>query len=159
MKKLILTTICLILGFSCMDASGADWKFIGGSFIKNKHVITYYDADSVDYLSNGNIRAWNKGVDFSEVERITSKKDVIEKSAKKLLVGYYPPYVLLKSIAKTGFDRYVDIISWEEAANHPEIKPKVRIYHEINCTEKMIRNLSIIVYTEEGAVSSSSTPI
>jgi len=158
MQRLIITTICLMLGLGCIEAIGADWKFIGGSIIKSENVIAYYDAESVERSPNGNIRVWNKGVNFSEVERIASNEDVIEKSAKKLMSRYYPPYTLLTSVQKTDFGTYVDIISWEEAANHPELKSYLRIYYEINCNEKMIRELSIIVYTEKGSISSRSTP-
>ena len=145
----------LILGLSCIESSGADWKFIGGSVLqKSEKVIAYYDVESVESLSNGNVRAWTKAVSISEVERVSNLKEVIEKSAEKVAHGYYPPYVLLNP--KTKYDDYINIIGWEEAANYDGIKPQLRTLLEVNCKEKMLRDLSTIVYKKNGMTASNS---
>ena len=147
MNKRLLIIALLIIGFYAVEASGADWKFLGGSDVRDgEKVIAYYDAESLEYLSNGNVRLWTKAVYPSEVERIANKKDVIEKAAKKVVDAYFPPYVLLNPHPKTSYDDYVEIIAWEEAANHAEIEPRARFLFEINCKEKTIRTLSTIFY-------------
>ena len=157
MRRAILITTFFILVLCYLDASGADWKYFGGTVLsKNKTVIVYYDSESVEYLSNGNVRVWTKAVIPEDVEKILKKKEVIKKSAQKLIQGYDPPYVLLNPYPKTSYDSYIDIIGWEEAANHSDIKPKIRILYEINCNEKMIRTLSTTFYENNGGVIKGS---
>jgi hypothetical protein len=156
MRKAALITMFLILALGCVEASGADWKFFGGSvLLKDETTIGYYDVESIEYLSNGNVRVWTKTVNPSEVERISGKKEVIEKAARKLIDGYYPPYALLNPYPKTSFDDFINIIGWEEAANYVGIKPRLRVLFEINCKGKMIRALSTTAYNDAGVPSSS----
>jgi hypothetical protein len=144
--------------FGYTEVWGEDWKFFGGSvLLKDKTTIGYYDAESIEYLSNGNVRVWTKTVNPLEVELMGSKKEVIEKAAEKLVHGYHPPYVLLNPSPKTSFDSYVNIIIWEEAGNHHDIKPRLRVLFEINCEGKMIRTLSTIIYKKDGTGTSRST--
>ncbi|MGA2517917.1 MAG: surface-adhesin E family protein [Thermodesulfobacteriota bacterium] len=150
----VLSIGLLILGYA--EVWGADWKVFGGSVLsKDKTTIGYYDAESIEYLSNGNVTVWTKTVKTLEVEMIGSKKEVIEKAAEKLVQGYHPPYVLLNPYPKTSLDSNLDIIMWEEAANH-DIKPRLRVLFEINCEEKMIRTLSTIIYKKDGTGTSRS---
>jgi len=156
--KNVQSIICLVILFLFANhVWAADWKYFGGTVLpKSETVIAYYDAESIEYLSNGNIRVWTKAVNPSEVTKILEKKEVIKKSAQKLAQGYFPPYVLLNPYPKTSYNSNIDIIAWEEAANHYEIKPKARILFEINCNEKMIRTLSTILYKNDGGVTNGS---
>jgi hypothetical protein len=143
--------------FGSMEASGSDWKYFGGTVLeKGEKVIAYYDTESVEYLSNGNVRTWTKAVYPSEVERILNKEEVIKKAAQKVVVGYMPPYALSNPNEVQSHDTCVEIIGWEEAAKHAEIKPRFRILFEINCKEKTIRFLSLTSYKDEGGIEGSS---
>jgi hypothetical protein len=146
----------MLIGFSSVETWGADWKFLGGSVIsKDGTVIAFYDAESTEYLSNGNVRVWTKAVNPSEVERLSGKKEVIKKAAEKVVRSYYPPYVLVNPYPKTSFDDYIEVVGWEEAANDVEIKARARVFYEVNCIDKMIRSLSTTVYSDAGVASSS----
>ncbi len=156
MKKRLLIIVLVIIGFYAVEASGADWKFFGGTVLeKGDKVIVYYDAESVEYPSDGNVRVWTKTVAPSEVEKVIEKKEVIEKAAQKVANGYYPPYILTNPTPQPSFDNYMEIIGWEEAANHGETQPRARIFFEMNCKIKMIRSLSAISFGNDGGIKSS----
>ncbi len=145
----------LILGYA--EVWGADWKYFGGAVLaKGEEAISFYDAETVEVLSDGNVRVWIKAfTDKSEFKKVQVKKEVIEKVANKLVRKYYPPYVLLHPYPETTYDTYIDIIGWEETANDPEVRPRTRIFLEINCKAKMIRSLSVTSYDRAGVSSSA----
>ncbi|MGD0022693.1 MAG: hypothetical protein ABSC54_10370 [Smithellaceae bacterium] len=154
MRKTALLAMLLILVLGYKEASGADWKYFGGATLPKKElVIAYYDDESIEYLPAGNVRVWTKSVSPSEIGKMAQKKEVIEKAAKKVVQAYFPPYCLLNPYPKTSYDDYMNIIGWEEAANHDEIKPRARILFEIDCKEKMIRTLSTTIYENKGGVT------
>jgi hypothetical protein len=152
-----LITTFFIFVLCSLEANGADWKYYGGTVLsKNKTVIAYYDSESVEYLSNGNVKVWTKVVIPEEVEKILKKKEVIKKAAEKVIQKYSPPYCLLNPYPKTSFDDYMNIIAWEEAANQDKIKSRARIFFEIDCKEKKIRVLSTTIYENNGGVVKGS---
>lgn len=160
MKKQLLIIVLVIIGLYAVEALGADWKYFGGTVLeKGEKVIVYYDAESVEYSSNGNVRVWTKTITPSEVEKVIEKKEVIERTAHKVANGYYPPYILTNPTPQPSFDNYMEIIGWEEAANQGETQPRARILFEINCKTKMIRFLSATSFRNDGGIkSSTSTP-
>jgi hypothetical protein len=149
----------VILAVTALGASAADWKFIGGTLLKKKsgETLAYYDSESVQYLSNRNVRAWVKAVDASEVDRLLAKeKAIIKTTAEKVASGYYPPYVLSNPKPELSFDTYMEIVAWEEAANHAEIKPRAKVLYEIDCKERTIQTLSAVTYESDGTTASTS---
>jgi hypothetical protein len=156
-KTLAITFV--ILAITVIEASAADWKFIGGTLLKKTsgETLAYYDPESVQYLPNGNVRVWIKAVDASEVDRLLAKeKAIIETTAEKVANGYYPPYVLSNPKPERSFDTYMEIVAWEEAANHAAIKPRAKLLYEINCKERMIQTLSAVSYETDGTTASTS---
>jgi hypothetical protein len=150
-----LVVIGIIISLFPLEAWGADWKYFGGSMLrKGEAAIVYYDPESLAYLSNGNARVWTKAVSPSERnKKIMEKEEVIEKAARKIAKGYYPPYVLAHPYPETTYDNYIDIIVWEEGANDVEIKPRGSVLYEVNCRDKMIRTLQTTVYDDAGVLS------
>jgi hypothetical protein len=51
---------------------------------------------------------------------------------------------------------YLEIIEWEEAANHADIRPRARLLYEINCKERMIQTVSAITYKSDGTTTFAS---
>jgi hypothetical protein len=156
-RTLAITFVILVI--TVLEASAADWKFIGGTLLKKTsgETLAYYDSESVQYLSNGNVKVWIKAVDASEVDRLLAKeKTIIKTTAWKVTNGYYPPYVLSNPKPEPSFDNYMEIVAWEEAANHAEIKPRAKLLYEINCRERMIQTLSAVTYQSDGTTASTS---
>lgn len=149
--------IGIIIFLFFLEGWGTDWKYFGGSVLqKGETAIVYYDPESLAYLSNGNVRVWTKAVSPSEHnKKIMEKEEVIEKAARKIAKGYYPPYVLVGSSRQTTFDDYINIVVWEEGASDIEMKSRARVLYEVSCKDKMIRSLSATVYDDAGVTSGS----
>jgi len=122
----------------------ADWKFYGTSELsKSGTLIAFYDAGSIERLSDGNIRVGTKTISLSEVERIMKVEEVSKKAERKIKARYVPPYVLSNPEPGPSSEDTMKIIVWEEAANYDVIKSTTKVLYELNCTGNEIRDLSI----------------
>ena len=157
MKKILFIVLTIISLLTVTEAQSEEWKFFGGTtLLKGEKTISYYDTESIEYGSIGNIKVWTKTVTQSEFQKIVQQEQsqIVDKSAKKIANGYVPPYSLFVS-KNTNFDEVIDIVTWEEVANSFQIKPRVKILFEINCKEKRIRTISVTYFKDDGGVASS----
>jgi len=154
----ILVGVIFLTGF-VTDELRANWKYAGGTLPEkgSAHTLAFFDADNVQYLSNGDVQVWIKAIDASEIDTIVGKeKEITKKAAEKMAKSYYPPYFLSNPDPDPGVDMYLEIIEWEEAANHADIRPRARLLYEINCKERMIQTVSAITYKSDGTTTFAS---
>jgi hypothetical protein len=59
-----------------------------------------------------------------------------------MLLPYVPPIAAVQSL---DWDKAMDITRYEETANINSIKPHTRIFYELNCLQRMLRELSITI--------------
>jgi len=157
MRKLLFIALLSATFLHGAEALGADWKFYGeGDLSKGDAVIAYYDAASIKRLPDGPVRAWTQCISHSEVERIVNLEEVAKKAARKIKDGYVPPYILSNPKPEPGYDVNMRIIGWEAAGNYDVIKPKLKVFYELDCTAKKIRILSTINYKNDGGTETSS---
>ena len=120
-----------------------DWKLYGGSDVGGESVC-FYDANGVSRTADQHVRAWTKCLPKSELDNIDFRKaqydDIAKLAAREIVKGYVPP-IVVSGLAK--FDKIVDFASMEAMADLAEIKPASEILLELNCSEHMIRELSI----------------
>jgi len=159
MKNTLFIAFVLITIFlNGAKAQGGDWKFYGSSDLsKSETVIAFYDAESIERLSDGHVRVWTKTISLSEVERIMKLEQVSDKAERKIKAGYGPPYILSNPKPKPSFDSNMKIIVWEEAANYDAIKSKIKVFYELNCKKNKILYLSITRYKYDGGSETRST--
>jgi hypothetical protein len=143
----VVVVLVVVFVFVAKDVMASDWKYVGGSELKKEVSACFYDRESIEFLPNGNFTAWVKSVKVQEIKKISKKEKIIDKSARKLLKRYYPPYVRLKGASS---DNYIDCIILEESANDPETQTHFVGLLEIDCIKKKSRFLSATVYTKDG---------
>ncbi len=155
---LILVAAGLLTGFRT-DALRANWKYAGQSSAgkEDGKTLAFYDAENIEYLADGNVKVWVKSVDASEIEEIASRdKSILKKAGDKAVQSYSPPYILSKPEQAVSANRYIEMIEWEEAANHADAKPRSKRLYEISCRERKILAISTILYKSDGATTYSS---
>jgi hypothetical protein len=154
----IIVAVILLTGF-LTDELRANWKYAGGTLLEKEggHALAFFDADNIQYLSNGDVKVWVKAINASEIDRVVTKeKEIVKKAAEKMEKPYYPPYFLSNPNPDTSADTYLEMIVWEEAANHADIKPMARLLYEINCKERMFQTISAITYKSDGSMTFTS---
>ena len=119
-------------------ASDVDWKFYGGASFDQK-ALCFYDARGVVNAQDGHVRVWTKCLLQKDIDSINVEKDfdgkILENTAQKLVKHYIPPYANVEPI---DANEIVFITGWEETANISDIQPHVSIFHELNCSDRMI---------------------
>lgn len=154
----ILVAVTLVTGF-VTDELRANWKYAGGALPEKEsaHTLAFFDADHVQYLSSGDVQVWIKAIDASEIARIVAKeKEIAKTAADKMAKSYYPPYFSSNPNADPSVDTYLEMIEWEEAANHADIRPRARMLYEIRCRERVIQTISAIIYKSDGTTTFAS---
>lgn len=157
MRKLLFTALLITTFLNGAEAQGADWKYYGGGDLpKSETMIAYYDAKSIERLSDGHVKVWTKGISLSEVEKIMNLEEVTKRAESKIKAGYVPPYILSNPKPEPGYDVNTRILMWEEAGNYDVIKSKLKVFYELNCKAKKILNLSIISSKNDGGTETRS---
>jgi hypothetical protein len=137
----ILFTVARVpIGFT---QAGIDWKFYGGASV-----------DGAVQEPGNQIRVWTKCLPQEALDHVDTAGKMTEDAAQKIRDGYVPPIVVAGDMK---FDQVPDIVGYEEIANLGDIQPQSRIFYEIGCSERMIRELSSYIEAK-GKVGSSDTP-
>jgi hypothetical protein len=108
--------------------------------------VCFYEALSVTRAPGGLERVWTKCLAQKDIEAVDASSDVGRKitdnAARKVLRRYVPPISTAENI---DFDQAQIITFYEEAANLSGIKPHSTIFYELNCSQRMIRELSMTI--------------
>lgn len=110
-----------------------DWKLYGGVSTDDGHTECFYDAKGVILVPDTHIRVCIKN-DF--------EGKILKNTTEKMLQHYVPP---VSAVETANADQVMDIVRYEETANIGDIEPDSRILYELNCPERMVRELSIYV--------------
>ncbi len=127
------------------QAADVDWKMYGGMSAPEAE-ICFYDAMGIGRTPDALLRVWTKCLPQSDMDAIDIKTDfggkILENTARKMLRPYIPPYARVESF---DFERGATITQYEETANISGIKPHSTIFYELNCSQKMLRELSVSI--------------
>ncbi|MDR3501740.1 MAG: hypothetical protein P4L79_04080 [Legionella sp.] len=144
-------------------AQAADWRFYGSSKIKTDDESLFYDAGSVQHLSETTVRVWMTAFPKKQIDHVmkTANEKMINATAKKMASGYIPDYCLLQEVEKSVSskkeldDMIIDVIGAEVAANSDNVKSSAQFFYEIDCSKKRIGELSITFFNPDGSVANS----
>jgi hypothetical protein len=136
--------------------AGIDWKLYGTASIEGDSAC-FYDAKGVVQEPEQHVRVWTKCLPLNAAGA-DSEKDIedtiAENAAQKIEGGYVPPIIVTGDM---NFSQISEIVASEEIANIGHVEPQARIFYELNCSERMLRELSTQVLLK-GASHSSNTP-
>ena len=92
------------------------------------------------------------------MDKIDVKSDfdgrIANNAARKAVDGYIPP---IATVEKMDADQILASTIYEEIANISYIEPRARIFYELNCSEKTVRELSISIH-QDGKLGSKHEP-
>jgi hypothetical protein len=145
-----VATLALVLwttiGFRAGSAQtlDVDWKVYGWASVGGDSAC-FYDTNSVVQRSDGHIRVWTKCLLLKDMDSLDIKKafngKILENAARKVSQYYVPPIAVVDQTI--DLDRSIVITQYEETANIADVKPVARIFYELDCPERMMRELSI----------------
>jgi hypothetical protein len=159
MKTLAMSSsaILMLLSPSLAQPSSVDWKLYGGASVDGRSWC-FYDAAGVTRRTDGNIRVWTKCLLEKDLDSIDVEHEfngaILKKTAQKVARYYIPEFA---TIVPLDADRGMIVIKYEETANIAYIQPASQIFYELNCSERMMREMSISLRIK-GQYSSTDKP-
>jgi hypothetical protein len=142
MRTLIIA-LCLIAACANAMASDVDWKMYGAASVDGPE-ICFYDAMGVAATPDKHVRVWTKCLPQQDLDNTDTEHDfegtILNHVVEKVAHRYLPPIASVENI--DGHKRLA-ITLYEETADIADIQPHSRIYYEIDCAQKMLRELSI----------------
>lgn len=132
-----------------------DWKLYGG--LENQ--VCFYEASGLARPAVDHVRVWIKCMLRHDLDRLIEDKKrgkrVIDAAARKIVDHYQPPIILVQELE---FNDIISIIALEVAANQSETEPLANIYYDLDCTNRMMRELSISIRKNGKVQSSEGSP-
>lgn len=157
------STVAFMLSVA-LGASGSsaqrlevDWKLYGGASVGGEN-LCFYDGKGLAQLPNGHVRVWTKCLLKAELDGINIEKDfdgrIVKAAATKVTNYYVPP---ISKIQNVDANDAIAITAYEEIADIAALQPQSQIFYELNCSERMIRELDINLHIN-GQIGSSNKP-
>jgi hypothetical protein len=147
MRGRYILSLLFVLQCATVQASNVDWKMYGGASVAGPS-FCFYDANTVTRASNGFVRVWTKCLAQKDLDGVKLDDDIgkriLDGVAKRVIAGYVPPIIV---IGQMEFNQLPDVAAYEEIADISAIQPQAEIFDELNCGERMRRNLSITIHT------------
>jgi hypothetical protein len=167
MKKQLAIIAALLLSAArptmglAETAAGVDWKLYG-SVSDGGERLCFYDAAGVTRNPEGGtrvlMRVWVKCLPQAALEAIDIEKDfdgkIAKNAARKVAEHYVPP---LAEVETVDFDQMLETVWREEAANIAGIQPAARIFYELDCSDRRLRELSM-EFQAKGKFGYRNTP-
>jgi hypothetical protein len=160
MTRVIHGCVATLLVVFVVPAHSADvdWKVYGFASVAGAEVCFYEDR-SVVRAPNGFVRVWTKCLSQKDMDGIDAEHDfegkILENSARKIVRLYHPPFSWVEE--SVDYDKATMITIDEEIANIAGVKPHTSIFYELNCSQRMLRELSMTIEIN-GQHHSSETP-
>ena len=134
-----------------------DWRIVGATSGTTTAYV-FYDANSVRKLSNGHLQVWLKAIPANETykaaDEVSKDPAHLDAMQKKLATGYVPPVALEQELSRK--DIAVAVVR-EEVANSADIQPIMRMLEEVDCANRVTRDVSLQANIEGKQVSVEKT--
>jgi hypothetical protein len=163
LKYLAVISLMMTASTNCTVAmaSDADWKYFGSL---GDETSCFFDLNGSVEAPDRHIKVWVKCLRMKDIESVDVEKDFGGKikadALKKIRDGYIPPYSLpngdeSRQDAEKGVAQSIGIAIEEKIADVSGIKPAIRIFYELDCSNTRLRELNIAVFDPEGKIRSS----
>jgi hypothetical protein len=123
----------------------------GGVSVQGDEQTCFYDAKGIVQTPDRHIRVWTeclarKDLDSIDIEKAFGGK-ILRNTAAKIARYYMPP---IGNIETIDVYQAMTITQYEETANIGGTEPRAQIFYELNCPDRMIRELSIHIVDANG---------
>ncbi len=154
-----LLPLLLVIAHAALGQTiGVDWKLYGFAVVNGESQFCFYDSKGVSQRPDKHLRVWTKCLAQTDIEAIDITKDfdgqIVKNAAQKVAHYYVPPIARVQTV---DAEQSVVIAGYEETANIGIIQPRAQIFYELDCSERMLQELSISI-NANGKVGSVSKP-
>ena len=155
--KSFLTLLATVIVCISVEGHASDWQFAGLAHTDKVDTHQFLDFENVSYAANNSLRVWVYAITQKELDRHYKQheKEIVEKATRKVARGYIPKFFQLESIKKRYGDKKelegvtIETVASEVQANSGDIVVSLRMYWEIDCSEKRNRLLDLVSRDEK----------
>ncbi len=156
-SKALCSAVAFLSAVALAQDAGVDWKVYGTASV-GEQTLCFFEAKGVAHMAGGHVRVWTKCLSQKALDAVDTTKDhgalISKEAARKLVEGYVPP---IASLQPMNSDQGLAVTLYEVTANTGSIQPRASILYELNCPERMMRELSMSVRSG-GKVGFSDKP-
>ncbi|HYB50059.1 MAG TPA: hypothetical protein VED47_03015 [Burkholderiaceae bacterium] len=150
--------ICGLILLLCQIASASDWRLYSDTTDNGIAEEQFFENEGVTRPSPDFVRVWVKTLRENEMLAyyMEHEKELTDKGAAKLRLGYSPDIARLRSTAKVypskdDFSAFIaGAVIMELIADVDEIHPRSILYVEIECRKKRMRILDGTFFNKNG---------
>ncbi|HEY2068597.1 MAG TPA: hypothetical protein VGG48_03495 [Rhizomicrobium sp.] len=147
MNRKIAAFMMVAIWSNPASAADVDWKFYGGaSTTYSGPAYCFYDERGIVRESNGFIRVWTKCLLQKNLDAPLAgnqkERAVIDMTASRIAHYYMPP---ITKVERMNFDQIMQVDTDEAIADVVRLDPPAQIFYELDCGQRKLRELSIIL--------------
>jgi hypothetical protein len=153
-----LVAMLALAGTSVVYAQSGEtnWQQYGWSRLGTLNVILFFDAAGIIRRDNGHVQVWTKALSAAALDHaINTDRKIFESAKQKVVQRYRPP---ITAVMELDSEKRTQVILDETAANFGSIEAANRVLYELDCTNRLLRELSIRLLVN-GKLRSKDTPI
>ena len=154
MKALTVATLALMASTTLpAQQSNSDWRIVGATSGTTTAYV-FYDAHSIRHLPNGHLQVCLKAIPtddaYKAAEEVSKDPVHLDAMRKKLATGYVPPVALEQQLSR---EEIAVAVVREEVANSASIQPIMRMLEEVDCENRVTRDVSVEAHIDGKDVS------
>ena len=157
----LILALAYLSGTTYAQSADSEWKMYGGVNFGTAggEQRLFFAAASVVRRNVGHVEVWTttlsqKALDDAETSKSALQEKILYTAAEKKIGGYRPP---LARVNELDDDTVTQIIADETAADLAGIEPTMQILYELDCPNRLLRDLSVHVFVN-GKPQTKETP-
>jgi hypothetical protein len=128
-------------------ADRVDWKFYGGADLTMIGRVTcFYEERTITRPKPGIVDVWVKCLSQHDLENVPTTAPYhdayISMSADRMVHFYRPPIL---AIERMNYDQTTEVVMDETAADVGDLAIHAQFYYELDCRQRMMRELSMTI--------------
>ncbi|GAC1329854.1 MAG: hypothetical protein NVSMB15_02790 [Steroidobacteraceae bacterium] len=137
--------------FACVamaQSPAPDWRMYGITPTEDR-VALFYLYNKIVRSPPGHVQVWVKALDYGALNKFTdhASDDVVAKAIAKASKAYVPPLATVMTFTP---EQVKSIRVHEQIADKESLPPTLRALIEIDCGQKLYRELSVIARGQSG---------
>ena len=149
MKTLTVATLALMASTTLPGQQAIrDWRIVGATSGSTTAYV-FYDAHSVRKLPNGHLRVWLEAIPtdntYKAADEVSKDPAHLDAMRKKLATGYVPPVALEQQLSR---EEIAVAVVREEVANSAHIQPIMQMLKEVDCANRVTRDVSVQAHVD-----------
>jgi len=129
---------CLLVT-SAIAADAPNWTLFGWT----EDTSQFFAMGDVERLPNGNLQVWTKGLSVEQVNSAVDRAAKSKDDRGRMVWATIVAEPAISQVKHLNQDELFNAAIEEDVANHSDLQPVTRVLYEVDCSNKLMRALSV----------------